>query len=145
FSSRRRHTRSKRDWSSDVCSSDLLMCQSQYQAHYTRILPLPSRLMTLHPIFPPIPNSFRPWLNHCSRDLPTPHPHDSHHQVDQILAQWACEQALVPLTLVINLLIAFANLTALLSINRVSVSTIRDNYYDNTNRMQRVDHDYPHG
>src|SRR5699024_11860210 len=26
FSSRRRHTRSKRDWSSDVCSSDLL-CQ----------------------------------------------------------------------------------------------------------------------
>src|SRR5699024_11421880 len=25
FSSRRRHTRSKRDWSSDVCSSDLTM------------------------------------------------------------------------------------------------------------------------
>src|SRR5437868_11717528 len=25
FSSRRRHTRSKRDWSSDVCSSDLVM------------------------------------------------------------------------------------------------------------------------
>src|SRR5207249_9446819 len=25
FSSRRRHTRSKRDWSSDVCSSDLSM------------------------------------------------------------------------------------------------------------------------
>src|SRR5699024_11647297 len=27
FSSRRRHTRSKRDWSSDVCSSDLLQRQ----------------------------------------------------------------------------------------------------------------------
>src|SRR5699024_12198063 len=26
FSSRRRHTRSKRDWSSDVCSSDLATC-----------------------------------------------------------------------------------------------------------------------
>src|SRR6266536_2084267 len=26
FSSRRRHTRSTRDWSSDVCSSDLLCC-----------------------------------------------------------------------------------------------------------------------
>src|SRR5437868_12403678 len=26
FSSRRRHTRSKRDWSSDVCSSDLVRC-----------------------------------------------------------------------------------------------------------------------
>src|SRR5699024_12205712 len=26
FSSRRRHTRSKRDWSSDVCSSDLWTC-----------------------------------------------------------------------------------------------------------------------
>src|SRR5699024_11994679 len=25
FSSRRRHTRSKRDWSSDVCSSDLIL------------------------------------------------------------------------------------------------------------------------
>src|SRR5699024_12115919 len=28
FSSRRRHTRSKRDWSSDVCSSDLYQCQN---------------------------------------------------------------------------------------------------------------------
>src|SRR5699024_11919429 len=28
FSSRRRHTRSKRDWSSDVCSSDLLGLES---------------------------------------------------------------------------------------------------------------------
>src|SRR5699024_12066711 len=28
FSSRRRHTRSKRDWSSDVCSSDLLTITS---------------------------------------------------------------------------------------------------------------------
>src|SRR5699024_12021997 len=28
FSSRRRHTRSKRDWSSDVCSSDLLISAS---------------------------------------------------------------------------------------------------------------------
>src|SRR5207249_7317786 len=29
FSSRRRHTRSKRDWSSDVCSSDLSMFRSR--------------------------------------------------------------------------------------------------------------------
>src|SRR5207249_5817113 len=28
FSSRRRHTRSKRDWSSDVCSSDLVWMES---------------------------------------------------------------------------------------------------------------------
>src|SRR5438067_899479 len=28
FSSRRRHTRSKRDWSSDVCSSDLMTANS---------------------------------------------------------------------------------------------------------------------
>src|SRR5438067_10802565 len=28
FSSRRRHTRSKRDWSSDVCSSDLLQAMT---------------------------------------------------------------------------------------------------------------------
>src|SRR5699024_11719209 len=32
FSSRRRHTRSKRDWSSDVCSSDLLGFASQTSA-----------------------------------------------------------------------------------------------------------------
>src|SRR5699024_12877675 len=30
FSSRRRHTRSKRDWSSDVCSSDLSYYQEEY-------------------------------------------------------------------------------------------------------------------
>src|SRR5690625_6814778 len=29
FSSRRRHTRWPRDWSSDVCSSDLYVCDSQ--------------------------------------------------------------------------------------------------------------------
>src|SRR5699024_11491245 len=28
FSSRRRHTRSKRDWSSDVCSSDLILSEN---------------------------------------------------------------------------------------------------------------------
>src|SRR5699024_11691911 len=31
FSSRRRHTRSKRDWSSDVCSSDLGAAQCPHQ------------------------------------------------------------------------------------------------------------------
>src|SRR5699024_11317569 len=34
FSSRRRHTRSKRDWSSDVCSSDLRWWNP---AHWTRL------------------------------------------------------------------------------------------------------------
>src|SRR5216683_8105568 len=32
FSSRRRHTRSDRDWSSDVCSSDLLLRSNQGEA-----------------------------------------------------------------------------------------------------------------
>src|SRR5207249_9522450 len=32
FSSRRRHTRSKRDWSSDVCSSDLAEAAREYAA-----------------------------------------------------------------------------------------------------------------
>src|SRR5271170_4465633 len=31
FSSRRRHTRSTRDWSSDVCSSDLLFAADGYR------------------------------------------------------------------------------------------------------------------
>src|SRR5699024_11812754 len=30
FSSRRRHTRSKRDWSSDVCSSDLSFLEAEF-------------------------------------------------------------------------------------------------------------------
>src|SRR5699024_11578824 len=33
FSSRRRHTRSKRDWSSDVCSSDLC-CPAGIKPHH---------------------------------------------------------------------------------------------------------------
>src|SRR5699024_4784899 len=33
FSSRRRHTRSKRDWSSDVCSSDLSNKRTSYKCH----------------------------------------------------------------------------------------------------------------
>src|SRR5699024_11301417 len=38
FSSRRRHTRSKRDWSSDVCSSDLSQnCQDAVKLINARI------------------------------------------------------------------------------------------------------------
>src|SRR5207249_7211725 len=33
FSSRRRHTRSKRDWSSDVCSSDLYFTGIVWEIH----------------------------------------------------------------------------------------------------------------
>src|SRR5699024_12061868 len=47
FSSRRRHTRSKRDWSSDVCSSDLsssslsfLSSPLTYQLEHPRDYPL---------------------------------------------------------------------------------------------------------
>src|SRR2546429_4733925 len=39
FSSRRRHTRCSRDWSSDVCSSDLRLPFLQSQAHEDGILP----------------------------------------------------------------------------------------------------------
>src|SRR3712207_7555976 len=33
FSSRRRHTRYWRDWSSDVCSSDLMLCRTRSSSH----------------------------------------------------------------------------------------------------------------
>src|SRR5699024_11683481 len=36
FSSRRRHTRSKRDWSSDVCSSDLMTLRIMMAARHLR-------------------------------------------------------------------------------------------------------------
>src|SRR5699024_12055144 len=38
FSSRRRHTRSKRDWSSDVCSSDLPMSETHVITNQTKII-----------------------------------------------------------------------------------------------------------
>src|SRR5699024_11824009 len=38
FSSRRRHTRSKRDWSSDVCSSDLTQNRTENVFRKIRIL-----------------------------------------------------------------------------------------------------------
>src|SRR5699024_11487701 len=38
FSSRRRHTRSKRDWSSDVCSSDLVI----FATAITHLIGLPN-------------------------------------------------------------------------------------------------------
>src|SRR5699024_5141166 len=38
FSSRRRHTRSKRDWSSDVCSSDLILLQGSEGYEYISII-----------------------------------------------------------------------------------------------------------
>src|SRR5207249_8147750 len=38
FSSRRRHTRSKRDWSSDVCSSDLEAMTSTFMTVATKVM-----------------------------------------------------------------------------------------------------------
>src|SRR2546429_10029169 len=38
FSSRRRHTRCSRDWSSDVCSSDLDLVRTQYGFHIIKVL-----------------------------------------------------------------------------------------------------------
>src|SRR2546422_3130779 len=37
FSSRRRHTRCSRDWSSDVCSSDLLLLRRQLRERGGRV------------------------------------------------------------------------------------------------------------
>src|SRR5690606_40077151 len=50
-SSRRRHTRFSRDWSSDVCSSDLVVLGQSYRSEYAELLfargtaisPAPSR------------------------------------------------------------------------------------------------------
>src|SRR5207249_3889222 len=44
FSSRRRHTRSKRDWSSDVCSSDLSFLQASERVMTRFCVPRSARL-----------------------------------------------------------------------------------------------------
>src|SRR5437868_10486559 len=51
FSSRRRHTRSKRDWSSDVCSSDLLDTSSFITFNYDLGLDLAVRAMNSYPLY----------------------------------------------------------------------------------------------
>src|SRR5207249_5516973 len=47
FSSRRRHTRSKRDWSSDVCSSDLNAIWSARPQHVAPVAQI-ARLIASH-------------------------------------------------------------------------------------------------
>src|SRR5699024_11557447 len=47
FSSRRRHTRSKRDWSSDVCSSDLVMTRRLHDSNRTMVLAIVSHISGL--------------------------------------------------------------------------------------------------
>src|SRR5690606_40615263 len=51
FSSRRRHTRFSRDWSSDVCSSDLALLSripSRLHRYFLRVGPCPAWLLSLH-------------------------------------------------------------------------------------------------
>src|SRR5712692_2732829 len=47
FSSRRRHTRWNCDWSSDVCSSDLLIAWGNFEAAKAIVAPVPSRVPTV--------------------------------------------------------------------------------------------------
>src|SRR5699024_11277051 len=78
FSSRRRHTRSKRDWSSDVCSSDLFAYTAAYSGVRTVLTDNPENppnLQSLHLI---------EW---------------SWHQGMGALADFACELALGPILL----------------------------------------------
>src|SRR5690349_23312334 len=48
FSSRRRHTRSLRDWSSDVCSSDLVRLASHIERDFVAIEPYRAAALALH-------------------------------------------------------------------------------------------------
>src|SRR5699024_11501732 len=70
-SSRRRHTSSKRDWSSDVCSSDLpwlryIAQTAVAQGHTAHARP--RLLVPLHSADP----AQRPWDTHCLGHSPTP-------------------------------------------------------------------------
>src|SRR5690606_40443037 len=42
FSSRRRHTRFSRDWSSDVCSSDLRLCAEHLEENNNFLISIPN-------------------------------------------------------------------------------------------------------
>src|SRR5204863_3636816 len=57
FSSRRRHTRSLRDWSSDVCSSDLRASESGPPPSSSRVTTTPTRAPSPLPPRPRRPRS----------------------------------------------------------------------------------------
>src|SRR5699024_11768281 len=59
FSSRRRHTRSKRDWSSDVCSSDLFIDASTGEKETMQVTNIEERDANFHKI----------WLGHMLESL----------------------------------------------------------------------------
>src|SRR5699024_11506155 len=63
-SSRRRHTRSKRDWSSDVCSSDLRISEAANQGeNLTQLLKKTTLALTLIGLVPfGVVIVFGPWL-----------------------------------------------------------------------------------
>src|SRR5699024_11484708 len=72
FSSRRRHTRSKRDWSSDVCSSDLQKIADIINFHLSSGLP-PHEICVVAPRWEqiyPMANSLRKYLPSVSFDAP---------------------------------------------------------------------------
>src|SRR5207245_10829262 len=62
FSSRRRHTRCYRDWSSDVCSSDLLKTVARFVGRGTATV-----LSEAKPLPPPEPPSFASATVGCCR------------------------------------------------------------------------------
>src|SRR5699024_11424654 len=74
FSSGRRYTRSKRDWSSDVCSSDLEFSQRLEQKRPVFLRALQQRLcVTVHdslPIIPLAPLIELPGLGVCFCGIP---------------------------------------------------------------------------
>src|SRR6266850_2919244 len=67
FSSRRRHTRLQGDWSSDVCSSDLLTCSSR-QARTQRVHWMQESRLTA---IPGCVKSALGWWRRAKRGLPT--------------------------------------------------------------------------
>src|SRR5260370_12989281 len=75
FSSRRRHTRFKCDWSSDVCSSDLMIRRPLRSTLFTHTPQRPNNLPRLHPIR----GSKRPLLRQLSlgerQNIPPRHHH----------------------------------------------------------------------
>src|SRR5437867_8753749 len=64
FSSRRRHTRSYGDWSSDVCSSDLLdaLCLNHRQARGIHVQESPRGVQLLHAIRVTVDDRAEPFL-----------------------------------------------------------------------------------
>src|SRR5699024_11875816 len=99
FSSRRRHTRSKRDWSSDVCSSDLFHMSPEPGVYYgvydAAGLPLLEKVLKSFPNLPVIAHSQPFWYEMTPVSSAAPAERSEERRCRERVARWEVGVAVI--------------------------------------------------